>query len=153
VIILKDTREKKGWDFSFYDVETSVGTIKYGDYTTEKLKDIAIIERKASPAELAGNLGKKLNKERFYRELEQLKQFKHAYIVCEFPEVDIYEYPSVKTGVPKSKIKYCRMNGAYIRKLLYKIEEEFELEVIFCNNKQAAEKYALNLFKELEERY
>ena len=131
----------------------AVATIKYGEYTTEKLKDIAIIERKATPSEIAGNLGKKLHRERFYRELTQFRKYEHAYIVCEFSEIDIYEYPNENSGVPKNKIKYCRMNGPYIRKLLYEIEEMFKLKVIFCDNKDNAEKFVVNLFKKLEKQY
>lgn len=151
--IIKDTREKKGWNFDFYDVDMTVATIKYGDYTTENLKDKVIIERKASPAEIANNLGKKLNKERFYRELTQFRKFEHAYIVCEFSEADVYDYPNGKSGVPRHKLKYCRMNGPYIRKLLYEIEEMFKLEVIFCNDKDAAEEFVVKLFQDLEKQY
>ena len=64
-----------------------------GDYTTENLKNTVVIERKASATEIANNLGKKTAKARFYREFEGMETLERAYIVCEFSESDVYEFP------------------------------------------------------------
>lgn len=150
--IIKDTREKTGWDFFMHDVEMSVATIKYGDYTTSNLIDLVRIERKASTAEIALNLGKKVNRDRFYRELEALRDIKHRFILCEFWESDVYEFPK-RSGIPKSKLKSVRMNGKFLRKTLYEIEEKYEIPIIFCGSLAAAEIEALKIFEKYEEEY
>ena len=151
--IIKDTREKTGWNFTFHeDVEMSVATIKYGDYTTEKLKDKVRIERKASTAEIALNLGKKTNKDRFFRELEALKDIPHRFLLCEFWESDVLQFP-VNSGIPRSKLKYLRMNGKYLYKILKGIEEDYEMPIIYCGSLESAEEEAVKIFKKFEEMY
>ena len=55
--VIRDTREKQGWDFIFYDnIDIVDQKLDCGDYTTESLKDIVVIERKASATEIANNL-------------------------------------------------------------------------------------------------
>jgi hypothetical protein len=93
--IIRDTREKNGWTFPFYeDVEIESVKINSGDYTTEILKNKVVIERKATATELANNLGKKVAKARFYREFDRMEKLEKAYIVCEFSESDVYTFES-----------------------------------------------------------
>lgn len=152
--ILKDTREKTGWHFSFYE-EISIENIKLdaGDYTTEMLQDIIAVERKASVSEIALNLGKKENRERIYREFERMKDLEKAFIVCEFSESQVYSYPEGHgfTSGQKARIK---MTGAFIRKLLREIESTFpNIEVVFCDSKEEAEFFVHELFSEWEAKY
>jgi hypothetical protein len=152
--ILKDTREKTGWHFPFYE-EIVVRDIKLdtGDYTTEILKDIIVVERKASVSEIAINLGKKKNKDRIYREFERMRALEKAFIVCEFPESEVYLFPEGQgfSAAQKAKIK---MSGRFIRKLLREIEVEFpNIEVVFCDNKAEAEFFTHELFLEWENKY
>ena len=60
-IVLRDTREKNGWDFSSQDKCMAVKDwgLKTGDYTARGLEKSLVIERKASTGELAMNLGQK----------------------------------------------------------------------------------------------
>lgn len=92
--IIRDTRERNGWDFPFSGNENIISKkLDAGDYTTELLEDFVVVERKATATEIANNLGKKDAKARFYREFDRMKNLHKAYIVCEFPESNVYEFP------------------------------------------------------------
>ena len=140
--VIRDTREKQGWDFIFYDnIDIVDQKLDCGDYTTENLKDIIVIERKATAAEIANNLGKLTARARFYREFERMESLQKAYIVCEFSESDVYEYPK-NSGISEAKLKKVRMNGKRLRRLMSNIESDCEnIEVVFCGNRDAAEKF------------
>jgi hypothetical protein len=146
--IIRDTREKIGWEFPFYDdVEIESKKIDSGDYTTELLQNKIVIERKASTSEIANNLGRKTAKARFYRECDRMEDLKRAYIVCEFPESKVYEFP-YSSGLSKAQISKIRMNGKYLRRLLSKIEEDYSnVEVVFCENRVAAEAFTYDILK------
>ena len=51
-VILKDTREKNGWNFKAFDKCLAVARwgLKTGDYTARGLEKDLVIERKASTA-------------------------------------------------------------------------------------------------------
>lgn len=146
--IIRDTREKTGWEFTFYDdVEIESKKIDSGDYTTELLKDKIVIERKATTTEIANNLGKKTAKARFYREFDRMEDLKQAYIVCEFPESQVYEFP-YNSGLSQAQISRIRMNGKYLRRLLNQIEDDYSnIEVVFCENRIAAEAFTYDILK------
>lgn len=147
--IIRDTREKNGWDFAFYDDIESVRDCKIncGDYTTDQLDGIIVIERKASASEIAGNLGKKTNRDRFYREFTRMKDLKKAYIVCEFSEHDVYSYPK-GANLPRGKADQVRINGRFLRKLMHDIEEQHpNIEVVFCGDRSEAEKFTYDILK------
>jgi len=144
--IIKDTREKQGWDFVFYDDVTDVISRKIdcGDYTTDFLEGKIVIERKATPEEVANNLGKILNRKRFERELIRMEPLKKAYIVCEFPECDLYSYPD-RT---KKILKNARANGKYLMKVFGSFQETYpNIEIVFCNSKDEAEKFTYDILK------
>ena len=67
-LVIKDTREKQGWDFpqSHSCVGTSIEKLDTGDYTIDGHRDTLCVERKGSVSEFAGNLVQE--KERFVRE-------------------------------------------------------------------------------------
>lgn len=140
--IIRDTREKNGWDFSFYDnIELDSQKLDSGDYTTELLEGMVVIERKATVTELANNLGKRTAKDRFYREFERMKPLSRAYVVCEFPESSVYEFPN-NSGLSKAQLSKVRVTGNYLRKLLDDIREGFEnIEIVFCNSREEAEAF------------
>ena len=148
MIIIQDTREQSPFDFSFYDCEVAIATLKTGDYTLEGYEQIICIERKKSPSELATNLGK--YKERFENELERLREFKHKYIVCEFNEEELRKFPH-NAKIPNRIKKYIRMNGKYMRKKLYEYEEEYDVPVIFCEDKSEAESKVIEIFQQIVE--
>ena len=75
-IILKDTREKNGWDFKSFDRCIAVADwgLRTGDYTVKGLEKHLVIERKASTSELAINLGKK--RSAFENEIKRMSSFR-----------------------------------------------------------------------------
>lgn len=152
--IIRDTREKNGWTFPFYeDIQIESIKIDSGDYTTELLKDKVVIERKATATELANNLGKKTAKARFYREFDRMEKLEKAYIVCEFSESDVYTFPQ-NSGMSKAQMSKVRMNGKYLKKLIDKIEEDYSnIEVVFCSNRQNAEAFTYDTLKFWESKY
>lgn len=148
--IIRDTREKNGWEFSFYDVELFSEKLECGDYTTEFLKDFVVIERKATATEIANNLGKQVAKARFYREFDRMKDLHKAYIVCEFSESDVYEFPR-NSGMSEAKLAKVRMNGNYLRKLISQIEYDYNnVEVVFCSNRDNAEEFTYDILNKWE---
>jgi len=145
--IIRDTREKHGWQFPFNEAEIVSRKLNAGDYTTELLEDFIVIERKASVSEIANNLGKKTAKARFHREFERMETLHKAYIICEFPESSIYEYPH-NCGFTQAQLSAIRINGKYLRRLLSEIENQYiNVEVIFCNNRDEAENVAYDLLQ------
>src|SRR5688572_30972017 len=96
--VIKDTREKEGWDFR--ETPTCLGTeeraLKTGDYSLEGFEELLCIERKATPSEVAANI----IQPRFYKELERMIPFKYKYIVCEFSLFDVLRYPEGSKAPP-----------------------------------------------------
>ena len=150
MIIIQDTREQSPFSFAFYECETTVATLKTGDYTLQGYEEIVAIERKKSTSELATNLGK--YRDRFEREMERLSEFEHKYIVCEFTESDLLQFP-LNSSIPKRIIKYIRMNGKFMRKQLHKYEEEYGVAIIFCDGKEEAESKVVDIFKDIIRQY
>lgn len=154
MLILIDSREKSPYDFLFYDcVEISRGKLDAGDYTTDILDGVVVIERKASPTEIAVNLGTKKNKERIYREFERLKDHEAVYFVCEFSESDVYGYPK-NTGLSQAKIDKIRISGAYLMKLLRQIPQDYpNVHIVFCGSRDEAEMFTYSTLQEWESKY
>ena len=149
-IILKDTREKNGWDFESFDRCRTVARwgLKTGDYTAKGLEKELVIERKASTGELAINLGKK--RKAFEAEIERMTNFRWKYIICEFSIDDLMNFPK-NSGIPKKQIQYVRMNGKFMWKKLCEYQEQYGVQVIFCENKEHAEERAIMIFDEVSE--
>ena len=144
--VIKDTREKTGWDFDFYEKCEGVlkQGLKTGDYTAVGLEDHLRIERKASTAEIALNLGRK--REQFDAEMERIQEFRWKYIVCEFSEDTVMSFPQGST-IPKARWRHLRMNGKFMRKRLYNFETKYGVEIIFTNGKEEAEEKAIELIE------
>ena len=83
-VILRDTREKNGWDFESHNKVLAVAKwgLKTGDYTARGLEKDLVIERKASTGEIAMNIDKK--RKAFEAEIERMSSFRWKYILCEF---------------------------------------------------------------------
>lgn len=153
--IIRDTREKQGWQFDFYDKVTGIESTKIncGDYTTELLHNKIVIERKATASEIANNLGKRYNRARFYREFTRMETLKRAYIVCEFSEQDVYEFPN-NASMSQEQISKVRINGKYLRKLIGDIERDHpNIEVVFCGDRETAEKFTYDILTFWEKEY
>lgn len=138
--IVRDTREQLKWEFDFYDnVSVVEEKLDAGDYTRADLIGRAVIERKRNPGELYLNLATKVNKERFYKEIEKLKELDFAEIVCEFPEHRIAEFPR-NSGIPKHRWKYLRVGAKYFIKLVKDVERQ--IPIVYCQDAEEAEAYA-----------
>jgi len=149
-VILKDTREKNGWNFKAFDKCLAVARwgLKTGDYTARGLEKDLVIERKASTGELAMNLGKK--RKAFESEIERMSSFRWKYIVCEFSIDDLMNFPE-NSGIPKKQLQYVRMNGKFMWKKLCEYQEEHNVEVVFCDSKINAEERAMLIIEEKTE--
>ena len=149
--IIRDTREKHGWDFESFDKCKGViqeGS-KTGDYTIKGLESVVCIERKASTREISMNLGKE--RSRFLAEMERMSEFRWAYIVCEFSINDLMTFPK-NSGIPQRRWKYTKMNGKFMWKQLCEFKENYNVETLFCGNRIKAEEKTADIFEEITER-
>lgn len=150
--VIKDTREKQGYFFNEYRnclgmVDRKLDT---GDYTIEGFEDKICIERKASPTELALNLGS--NKTTFLKEIERMQDFEHRYLILEFNLEDLADFPK-NSNIPEAKRKSIRVTGKYIIKCLTEFMIYDNINVVFCGNKHSAFLFVSSLLKRLNEQY
>jgi hypothetical protein len=141
--IICDTREHKGYEWSFGDVETVTKKLDTGDYSLEGFENLICIERKKSPSELAINIGK--DSVRFNKELERMKDYKYAYILCEFSLGEAIDFP-IGSNIPKSKLKHIRITGKYLVKVISTYKEKYNIDVIYCGDREGCIEKALELF-------
>lgn len=142
MIIIKDTREKNPWDFSFYpECEAEYNqALPTGDYTIFGYEKKIIIDRKASVEEIAMNISKK-SIDRFTRELERMKEFDERYIICEFSLDDLISFPK------NSVVPVVKVNGEYVLKRILELEKQFNVQFIFCRDRIEAQDKVMELFK------
>ncbi len=144
MLIYRDSREKFGWDFSFYGFKQETKALKTGDYTCLELPDL-VIERKASSGELAINLGKKWKQ--FHAELERMSHYKWPYIICEFSFDNLTTFP-VNSGIPEKHWKYLRMSPNFLKKRLYESCDKYGIQLLFFNSSQEALREVVNIIHE-----
>lgn len=153
--IIQDTREQTPFKFVMDGAEEAVAveidTLKTGDYSIRGLEDKLCVERKASVEELANNLGREW--ERFKNELERMRQFPHAFIVCEFSVADVFEYPENSTRMKSYQKEKVRLTGKFIIKKIMEIELEYNVKILFGQNKYYACRLVYSLMKRTHERY
>ena len=150
--VIKDTREQEGYHFSKYDkcegmVERKLDT---GDYSIEGLEEKICVERKASPEELATNLGQK--KHAFMNEIERMKPFRHKFILLEFSLQDLVDFPE-GSRIPESQKAKVKISGKYMLKMLMEFQIKDNIHVVFCGNKYNAFLTLMSLFKRINEMY
>ena len=150
--VIKDTREQEGYHFSKYDkcegmIERKLDT---GDYSIEGLEEKICIERKASPEELATNLGQK--KHAFMNEIERMKPFRHKFILLEFSLQDLVDFPE-GSRIPESQKAKVKISGKYMLKMLMEFQIKHNIHVVFCGNKYNAFLTLMSLFKRINEMY
>lgn len=146
MVVITDTLEKKPWDFSFYNLKQISKPLKTGDYTLEGYEDILTIERKATTGEIAGNFGHL--KRQFYAELDRMKQFKYKYLILEFEQDTVLEFPK-NSGIPTNRHYRLQINGKYLMKCLGNVKDTFDVNVIFAGNRQDAISIAVDIFLEV----
>jgi len=143
--IIQDTREQTPWNFTDKCVgEVIVDKLDYGDYAIEGYEDLVWIERKASPSELAKNMFE----ERFEKLLNNIQNYPHKYIVCEFSMDDLYNYP-YKSGLPKSVIRKIKIRGKMIMSYLASISLEYKINVVYAYNAHHAQLYTTSIMKNM----
>ena len=169
--VIKDTREQDGWTFSPYDRcdGMEIDTLHTGDYTLRGFEDVVCVERKASVSEIATNLGKK--KKAFYNEMERMKDFNFRYLMLEFSALDVIDYPlsllnkedrelyelykSGEIKLPDFKrfkiVEQTKISGKYLIKSLMELSIKYDINVMFCGNKNGAFLICNSLFKRLNE--
>ena len=150
--VIKDTREQEGYHFSKYDkcegmIERKLDT---GYYSIEGLEEKICVERKASPEELATNLGQKKNA--FMNEIERMKAFRHKFILLEFSLQDLVEFPE-GSRIPESQKAKVKISGKYMLKMLMEFQLKHNIHVVFCGNKYNAFLTLTSLFKRINEMY
>ncbi len=148
--IIKDTREKRGWEFDLYDdVESvTIDTLWPGDYTLKGYEDLFVVERKATTGELSMNLGKK--KVQFEKELQAMSELKYKYIICEFSLEDLETFPK-NSGIPKKFWRKVRTTGRYLQSTLFKWSDKYEIELHLCGNRFNACEKSIEIFQEVIE--
>lgn len=146
--VVKDTREQQGWNFipSLNCAGMVVSTLKTGDYSLKGLEEIFIIERKGSCGEFATNVFQK----RFFRELDRMEDFAHAYLILEFDFDTLKRFPE-GSGIPRSRWKYLKVSANLLLRKYAEIELKYKTKVIFApfNGKERASL----LFKYVSELY
>ena len=148
MIIIKDTREKKGWDFTFAKecAGQIVKKLDTGDYTIQGLESKLCIERKKSVSEIAINLGSKWSV--FKEELERMRAYERRHIICEFSMDDVLLFPA-NSSMPEWKKKKIKISGKFILSRLTSISEDYGINVEYCNNSAQAIHRVLEIFKDV----
>jgi ERCC4-type nuclease len=129
-----EEKKKNGVKLDGYEIRG----LKTGDYSLEGYEDVFVIERKAGIAELFGNLTGKDNRERFLREMDRLKEFRHKYILVETSinkDLLSLSIPQQRFSVPGSKI---------MRDLI-EIEDKYGVKIWFVGD--SFKKFARYIFE------
>lgn len=145
MIIVVDSREQMPWDFSFFDYETIEKKLDTGDYSIDGTDKLIAIERKRSSGEIAVNLG--LKKKAFDAEMERMSDFRFKYLVFEFSINDLLAFPR-QSGIPQNLLSKIKMNAKYMIKCLEEYQNKYDIEVLYCNNRDEACETALSLLQE-----
>lgn len=150
--VVRDTREQQGYFFKKFN--RCEGTIQRkldtGDYSILGLEDKVCIERKASVAELAINLGKE--KYAFFNEIERMREYEHKYIVCEFSMEDVTKFPE-GSNIPKAQRDKLKVTGKYILRCLMEFAVFNDVHVIFAGSERGAFDLISSLLKRINEKY
>jgi ERCC4-type nuclease len=144
-----DTREKQPWQLvSARVIGRDICKLDTGDYTVEGLEDKICIDRKAAVSELAQNITTK----RFINELERIKEFPHAFLMCEFTVADVLNFPET-ADLPPAVKRRIRVNGNYLMKCLNRLQIKYGFNIIYAGNRENAERIAVNLMEEVLKLY
>jgi len=145
VIILRDTREQRGYTFDRYDCQVETATLSTGDYSLPAFMDGGIaVERKNGIDELAMCLSSE--RTRFERELMRAMAFERFYVVIEGRFEDIMAGRYRSKMAPKSVIASI---AAFTNR--------YGIPFLFCGERSAAEMMTYQLLTkylyEIDQRY
>lgn len=132
--IIIDTREKRPWTFARWPEGkiARLGTLKSGDYSLRGFQSGGIAIERKSFQDLFGSMTS--GRERFYRELRRLGEFRLAALIVEEDE-EFVLMGSKWTGV----------NPAKMLRTLYAWCAAFGIQIHFCPGALAAEAKAYRL--------
>lgn len=147
MIILQDSKEKIPWNFSIYDdvTEQRVIGLKTADYTMVGYESSFCIERKRTTGEISINLGQKAKQ--FANELVRMQTFDKRYIICEFSEYQLLEFPNY-SDIPKYLHKKIKVTGKFLYKRIVDWTIKYDVELFFANNKDEAQDLAIELMRD-----
>ena len=144
LVIIQDTREKEPLLFASFGVDVRRDYIEYGDYSILGFEKEFSIERKRDTAELAQNVVEK----RFERELKELNLIKHAYILCEFPQARLLDFPA-NSGIPPYLLPKIKIGAKFLRKRVHELQNDYpNIQWIFCDDKISALHKGMELINE-----
>ena len=137
--IIVDSREQR----PLFNEEDGaiVRKLDTGDYTAEGAENILAIERKSKVSEFANNI----TESRFWDWVNRLAEFEHAYLLLEFNEKDVDNYPA-GSGIPKYRWKYLRVKSPFIKSTLAKLEE-LGIKIIYTSNRTKTKKKILQIIR------
>lgn len=142
--IIIDTREKYYWTFAEH--ETRIQKLRTGDYTLVDCEDILCIERKMSLMELYGNL----TEDRFWDEMERMKEFPYKFIIVEADYSDILAIP-YSLGVKQDIMAKLKLSPQFVLKKIGELQVKYGIHVIFAGDHETAAELALNIMKRVNE--
>tara|TARA_Y100000310_G_scaffold253648_1_gene260540 strand:+ start:735 stop:1175 length:441 start_codon:yes stop_codon:yes gene_type:complete len=135
--IIIDSREQKPlWKKSTKTTQFEMKGLFIGDYSIKGYEDKIAIERK-SPTDLFGTLGR--GHKRFKKELEKSLKYKYFGIYIETSFGNILNKNFKHSH--KSKMK-----GFVIIKILETIKLKYNIDVVFCNNRNEMRKRIKSVF-------
>jgi hypothetical protein len=144
--VISDTREQHPWEFvpNQYCKGTIHTALPTGDYTLEGYEKLLCIERKGSTNEFSQNICQV----RFKNELERMKSFKYAFIVCEFTMDDILNFPK-NSGIPPKLWPRVKVSPYFILKSYIEIEVLHNVKIILAGTH--GKDVASSIFKRVTE--
>jgi hypothetical protein len=145
-LVIRDTREQRGWHFkaSEHCLGTTVEKLDTGDYSLDGYQKVLVVERKLSTAEFAINVVQ----DRFKRALERMAEFQHPFLVCEFTWDDVWSYPK-NSGVPRHKWKDLRLSPQFLMRVLTTIPVRYGIHVELVG--RLGEQWCSSMFKRVTE--
>ena len=136
MIMIRDTRERRGWDFACIDPQPQVvvATLRTGDYSIRGYEDDVCVERKEL-SDLFGTFGQ--GRDRFVRELERMSIMAFASVVIEADFDTIVRRPPARSKLlPKTVI---RSIAAW--------QIRYRVHFTVCPNREFAERWTFILLE------
>ncbi len=142
--IVKDSREKLGWNFTPDDFvqEMRIANLKTGDYSILGYENILSVERKGKITEFASNL----IQDRFIRELERLEEIRYPFIILEFMMRDLIIYPANVNLPPRIRSR-IRITGKFLLKKFIELQCRFKTKIIFAGG--CGKEITMAIFKQV----
>jgi ERCC4-type nuclease len=143
-LIVRDSREKTGWDFVEDDffAGTIIEKIGAGDYGIKGLTHLLFLERKANTAELCKNI----TEDRFWGLLERAKNYKYKYMVIEATYDDFIKFP-LNSGMPVWHQKHLKITSNFLISCLIRMSVEYGIHIVFAGSIDGAEHFTHALLK------